>query len=217
MKTKCVTKTLILQAKLIAFICVFNGCSSAPKIANPESQPDTVVSRIDDLTARPDWLKESQPFQIIDGNVISLGQTTIPADDRVEAAYRIAENNGKAAIASAIEQRLEFIFQNAEEGTSIDSTQARYIGSEASKITTSSIRPKNRYWEKVATTNDSGHRTTRYRVFVTVSMPESEFKTAIMAAIHRAEGKGSLSSDFASKVNQHWDQFTGNVPQKENK
>lgn len=201
---------LVLPALLIA------GCSSAPTASTPESTPDRVIARIDDLSSRPSWLKESESFKVESGEVISLGQTTIPADHRVEAAYRIAENSAKAGIASAIEQRLEFVFQNAEEGTALGSTQARYIGAEASKLVTNSIRPSKRYWEKVATTDDSGNRKTIYRVFASVTMPEPDFKRAIMDAISKAQGKGGLSADFAKKVDAHWDSFTNaNHPAKE--
>lgn len=186
------------------------GCSTtpAPRPNTPEAEPDRVISRIDDLKERPQWLTESEPFKIENGSVISLGSTTIPGDNRVEAAYRIAENNAKASIAGAIEQRLDFIFQNAEEGTAMSSTQARFIGAEASKLVTSSIRPGKRYWEKVASTSDTGQRTTTFKVFSTVSMPESEFKQAVMEAIKKARGQGGISADFAKKVDAHWDQFT---------
>ena len=181
------------------------ACTTTPK--SPESQPDSVISRIDDLDARPDWLKESEPFKIANGQVVSLGSTTIPGDHRVEAGYRIAENNAKANIASAIENRLEFIFQSAEEGTSLDATQARYIGAEASKIVTSSIRQDKRYYEKVATTHDNGQRVTQYKIFTTVTMPEVDFKRAILDAARKAQGKGGLSADFAKKVDDHWQSF----------
>ncbi len=188
-------------------MCVLAGCSSTPKSTSPEVMPDKVLSRINDVSSRPGWLNEEKPFEIKDGSVQSLGQTTIPGSDRVEAAYNIADNNAKGAICSAIESRLDFIFQNAEEGTAIDSTQARRIGAEACKITTSSIRPGNRYWEKVVMSTDSGERVTRYKVFATVTMPETDFKRAVMNAIRKAEGKGGLSQDFAKKVDDHWDNF----------
>jgi hypothetical protein len=164
------------------------------------------------MQARPSWLKESEPFRFENGMVSSLGSTVIPADHRVEAAYRIAENNAKAAFANSIEQRLEFVFQNAEEGTSMDTTQARYIGAEASKLTSSSVRVDKHYWEKVAVTKDSGDRVTMTKVFVTVTMPESAFKQAVHAAVAKAQGKGSLSADFAKKVDEHWDKFSGRTP-----
>src|SRR5688572_6854774 len=126
----------------VSAVLVVAGCSSSRP--NAENTPDQVVSRIDDVSSRPSWLKESVPFQVKDGQVTSLGSTQIPGDHRVEAAYRIASNNAKAAISNAIESRLEFILQSAEEGTG-DSTQARFIGAEASKLVSSSIRPGARY------------------------------------------------------------------------
>lgn len=196
----------------LAVVLMLVSCVSAP--SRPEDQPDTVISRIDDLSSRPDWLRESEPFRIESGNVIALGSTAIPGENRVDAGFRIAENNGKALVATAIEQRLEFIFQNAEEGTSIDATQARYIGAESSKVVSSSLRVDKRFWEKVATTLDDGRRVTRYRVFATVSMPEQDFKRAVLDAIRRSNGKGGLSSDFAEKVDSHWDQFIQGAPAK---
>ncbi len=184
------------------------SCASAPSSqVNSEVQPDKTIARINDSDERPKWADESTPFKIEDSKVVSLGQTTIPGDNRVEAAYRIAENNAKQGICSAIEQRLNFIFQNAEEGTDIDSTQARSIGAEACQMTTSSIHNGRRYWEKFATTTDSGSRVTRYRVLATVEMPESDFKRAVLTAIKKREGKGGLSKDFSEKVNEHWDNF----------
>ena len=90
--------------------------------------------------------------------------------------------------------------------------QARYIGAEASSLITSSIRSDKRYCEKIATTQDSGERVTRYKVFALVSMPEADFKKAIMAAVRKAEGKKGLSKNFADKVDKHWDQFTSQLP-----
>ena len=165
------------------------------------------MSRIDNLEQRPSWVKESEPFRIENGTVISTGMTTIPGNNRVEAAYRIAQNNAKAAIAGVIEQRLSIIFQNAEEGTALDATQARYIGAEASKLVASSIRPWKNYWEKIATTQDGGERVTQYKVFSLVTMPETDFKSAIKNAIRKQQGQSGLSADFAKKVDQQWEQF----------
>lgn len=200
---------------LIAII-LLAGCSSTIKNpTKPEIEPDVVISRIDDVSSRPDWLKESEPFRIESGKVLSLGTTTIPADQRVEAAMRVAENNAKSSIAGAIEQKLEFIFQNAEEGAVMGAEQARYIGAEASSLITSSIRINKRYWEKIATTLDSGERVTRFKVFSLVSMPEEDFKKAILAATRKAEGKVGLSKGFSDKVDKHWDQFTSSLPNQE--
>ena len=196
---------------LLALTTLFiMSCASAPKLQSGKAyEPDQVLSRIDEMSSRPAWLHESESFKVEKGTVYSLGATTIPGDDRVEAAYRIAENNAKAAIASGIEQRLEFIFQNAEEGTKIGADQTRFIGSEVSSIVGNSIRADKRYWEKYSTTLENGERAIRYRVFSQVSMPESEFKAAVINALHKREGKAGISREFAKKVDKQWDKLVG--------
>jgi hypothetical protein len=191
----------------IALAIALSGCASS-RFYDEEPEPDQIVSRIDDLSVRPDWLKESEPFVLDADRVVSLGGAEIPADHRIDAAYRIAENNAQASIAGAIEKKLEFIFQNAEEGTGFDQSQARFIGAEATRMMTSSMRPGKHYWEKVASVTDSGRRLTRYRVFATMEMPQEDFKRAVLDAARRAAGKGGLSADFADKVNRQWDRFT---------
>jgi hypothetical protein len=203
------SSTITRVAIALGASLLLSGCADGPvRPSSPEANPDQVISRIDELSSRPDWLTESKPFMIESGTVVSLGQTEIPSDHRIDAAYRIAQNNADAAIAGAIEKRLEFIFQNAEEGTGFDARQARYIGAQVSRLVTSSMSPGKRYWEKVAYSTDSGRRLTKYRVFTTVEMPEDDFKRAILDALRRAEGKAGLSADFADKVNQQWNTFT---------
>jgi hypothetical protein len=185
------------------------GCADLPqRPPAPEFDPDYVVQRIDDLEARPEWLMESSPFVVQSGTVISLGQTEIPGDHRLEAAYRIAENNAAATISGAIQKKLDFIFQNAEEGTGLDRWQVRFIGGEASRLMTSSLQPGKHYWEKVAYTSSTGRVSTKYRVFATVEMPEEDFRRAILDALRRTSGRTGLSEDFADKVDEHWDELT---------
>jgi hypothetical protein len=198
-----------------AVVLLATACSSTPKYASQsEIQPDRVISRIDNMNDRPEYISESEPFRISNGVVYSTGMTTLPADHRVEAGQRIAANNAKAAIAGAIESRLSFVFQNGEEGTSVDSSQVRHIGAEASELVTNSIRPYKNYWEKVATTEDSGQRTTKYKIFSVVQMPEADFKQAIFAAVKKAQGKGEVSKDFQDRLNSHWDKFSGYAPKE---
>ena len=202
-----------MKAYFALFLILLGGCSTNPTLQNANFPTDSeleekVISRIDDLNSRPAWFKESEVFKVVEGNVISLGSAVIPGDHRVDAAVRIAQNNAKAGICSAIEQRLDYVFQNAQEGTALDTNQARFIGAEACKMTTSSIRNSKIYWEKVSSKRDSGERYSQYKVFANVLMSESDLKAAVIEAINKRAGKGGLSKDFAKKVEQHWDQFT---------
>lgn len=192
---------------LIGLLTLVASCSSVSKIGIEHAGEEKVLSRIDDLSSRPDWLKESEPFYIKDGKVYSLGTTTIPADNNVNAAFRIAENNAKASISHSIEQRLDFVFQNAEEGTTFGANQSKYIGAEASKLTTNSLRLSKRYWEKVSIIQENGKQNLQIRVFATVEMPENDFKSAIIDSIRKNQGKEGISAEFAKKVDTHWNQF----------
>lgn len=187
---------------VFAAVVALSACASAPK--------DVVLARSDDLSSRPDWVSEEETFKIEKGTVYMLGTHEMPVvGKRVSTGYRIAENNAKAGLSGAIEQRLNFIFQNAEEGDSMGADQTRFIGGETSKLVASSIRPANRYWEKVSVVVDAdGTRDVIYRIFVRVSMPEADFKKAIQEAIKRNSGKKGISEDFAKKVDAHWDQMS---------
>jgi hypothetical protein len=199
---------------LLITLPMMAACSSSPKLvetATPETRPDIVLSRIDDLKERPSWVHESQPFRQDGEKILSQATTQIPSDHRLEAAYRICFNSAKANIATAIEQKMQFIFQQSSEGTD-DRTTAHFIGSEMATMTSSSLRPANQYYEKVATTTDSGERKTIYRIFCEVQMPAEDFKTKVFAAMTAAEGQGKISSGFQAKIESQWNSFV-NGPQ----
>ena len=204
-------------------LTIISACSSAPErteyitVNTSPTEPiaDKVLSRIDDLSERPKYIKESEPFYVENGNVYSLGMTTLEENQRIEAGYRIASNNAKHTMSQAIEQKLSFIFQRSEENEGFDSTLSRYIGAESTELVAQHIKPTKLYWEKVATTSSDGQRKVFYKVFSLVSMPESEFKKSVLAASNKAEKKGKLSEDFSEKVNAHWDDFTARKPATE--
>lgn len=71
-------------------------------------------------------------------------------------------------------------------------------------MTTSNIKLQKRYWEKVVTYTDAGTPKVIYRVFTSVSMPEGDFKKAVLDALKKREGKGGISGEFAKKVDVEW-------------
>lgn len=194
-------KIVILMVSALAV-----GCASLPEKEGLRMPKEEVISRIDGMSSRPSWLKESEPFLIKDNVVSTIGMATVPADSRIEAVYRVAANNGKAEISKAIEQRLSFVFQNAEEGTGFDANQVRYIGAEATELTANSFKLSHQYWEKVFAVDEHGQSKTFYRVYALITMPETDFKQAIIQAANKRLGKG-ISNDFKQKVDAHWDKF----------
>lgn len=201
----------------LAMATMLAACSSSPKtemekVVEAQIGSERVLSRMDEMSSRPKWVTEETPFKIEGGTVTSLGFAAIPSDHNLQAGYRIAENNSKAAIASAVSSRLEFIFQQAEESTTMGTNQVQFIGSETSRLTTNSMRLSRRYFEKVATTTEGGQVSVQYKIFVLTSMPESDFKVAITDAIRKNQGKLGISSEFAKKVDQQWENFVNANP-----
>jgi hypothetical protein len=183
--------------KMISCLVCFAlaGCSSTPHSGVEHAGEERILSRIDDLNSRPSWVSEQNPFTIDGGVVQSLGQVSIPEGDNISAAYRIAENNAKASVSSAITQKLTYFFQNAEEGT-MGANESHYIGEETSKLTTSYLRLSHRYWEKVRVVGENGQPSMQVRIFVAVQMPEEQFKASVIDAVRQAE------------VSREWDKLT---------
>lgn len=177
---------------------------------------DKVVARIDNLKSRPKWIKESTPFYVKDGEMYMIGQTKLPARDaNISMGYRIAENNAKMAFSAMIEQRLSYIFQNAEEGLNINASQAKYVAGETSKVTVNSLMLSDRYWEQVVSTVDAeGARQMYYVIFARVKISEDEFKKTVNNALEKNKNK-KLSEKFKQQVDSHWDDLVGpEIPNK---
>lgn len=193
--------------QLIVFslaVFLFQACSSAPTVKG--YQKDEVLSTLNGKD-QPDWADESNPFVVRSGKVYSVGVTTLRGSDRPEAGFRIAESNARANFAKTIENRMEFIFQNSEENAAMDSTQARYIGSEVSSLTSHSMRIEGYWYKRYAESQDDGSRQILYKIYSLVTMPEDDLKKAVSDAIAGKVAEHKLSEDFQQKVNNQWDRF----------
>ncbi len=165
---------------------------------------DKVIQRSDDLSSRPSWAKESTPLTKKDSDLYFLGQARIPAEKaNVSMGYRIAENNAKNSIASAINQNLTYMFQNAEEGTSYDANQIQFVSTESAKAVMSKAIVSDRYWEKVlSTVNAEADKEMFYSIYARVKISESDLKQAIERTLNKNKG---ISEDLKKKAAQQWD------------
>lgn len=201
-----------MRAKDLIYMCVpiicCQACSSTP--ATKGYEDDKTLSTLNGQS-QPDWADESKPFFIRDGKAYSIGFTTLRGDDRPEAGLRVSENSARGNFAKAVEDRMEFVFQNAEENAGMDSTQAKFIGSEVSRLTSHSIRVESHFWKRYAQSSESGDRHIYYKVYSLVTMPENDLKKAIDDAIAGRVEK-SLSPSFQAKVDQQWDRFVEGKP-----
>jgi hypothetical protein len=196
----------VRMMKRVIFILpiILSACSSSPAIKGYEESKTlaTVNGR-----SQPDWADETVPFKISNGKVYSVGVTTIKGDQRPEAGARIAENNARAIFAKTIENRMEFIFQNSEENSDVNSTQAKYIGSEASNLTSHSMTHEGMWWIRFAQSEEDGSRRIYYKIYSLVTMPEADLKKAVESAIQGSVAQHKLSESFQGQVNKQWNSF----------
>jgi hypothetical protein len=165
---------------------------------------DQVIARSDDRSSRPSWAQEERPYTEKGGDLYFLGQSRLPAEKaNISMGYRIAENNAKNTIAAAINQNLTYMFQNAEEGTTIDQNQIQFVSTESAKAVMSKAMASDHYWEKVLTTIDGdGNTEMVYSIYARVKISEVELKKAIDRTLN---GNKSISEDLKKKAVQQWD------------
>jgi hypothetical protein len=189
-------------------VVVASGCSSTPVVNGVKYEKDQILSTSGDQS-QPQWAAdgELQPFTFKDGKFFSVGIATISGSDRPEAGLRIAENNSRANFSKGIENKLEFVFQNSEENTGFDSTQAKFIGSEMSSLTTHSMVLEGHFWKRYAQMQEDGSKKIFYKLYALTTMTEPEFKQAIFAAIHKGENEHKLSNSFEKQVATQWNRF----------
>ena len=196
--------TKLIGTLILTMVAINLGCSTNGGVKG--FQKDEVLSTLND-SSRPSWADESKPFVVKDGKVMSIGVTYINGNERPEAGSRISENNARANISKVIENRMEFIFQNAEEGTTYDQTAAHFIGSEVSSITSHSMTNEGMWWQRFAQSQEDGSRTIKYKIYSLITMPEGEFHKAVDKAIEGAAKESKLSQSFQKKVDKQWDRF----------
>lgn len=165
---------------------------------------DKVIQRSDDLSSRPSWAKESTPLTKKGSDLYFLGQARIPAEKaNVTMGYRIAENNAKNTIASAINQNLTYMFQNAEEGVTYDTTQVQFVSTESAKAVMSKAITSDRYWEKVLSTVSADEdKEMFYSIYARIKISETDLKKAIDRTLNQNKG---ISEDLKKKAAQQWD------------
>lgn len=193
----------------------FTACTSAPKVGNGVVyEKDQILSTAGEK-AMPEWAErgELQPFVIKDGKVYSVGITTIRDGERPEAAARMAETNARSNISKAITNRLEYLFQGAEENYGFDSTHAKFIGAEASSLTTHSMEVGGQWWKRYVQMSESGERHIYYKVYALITESEADLRKAIFEASHDGEVKHKLSKGFQEQVNRQWSRFVESDPE----
>lgn len=193
-----------MNALLMVVIVTLASC--ATKLTEKTAE-EIIVARSDERSSRPDWATEEFVTLKNGGDFYSIGTSTILAEQKIDAGFKIAEGIAKGNISKLISQKLEYTLQHADEGMLESSPIIRFMNSEVSKIESSGITVKNRYWEKYVTVDNSNTRRAYYRIFVRVAISEGILNQALAEALVKGKREGKFSAEFSDKVKKNWDKL----------
>jgi len=167
---------------------------------------DKVISRSDDLSSRPSWVKDDNPVIVKDGDMFVTSMATVRSDKaNISQGYRIAENQAKTDLSNAIKTDIKTNFVDAQEGVEGNQFRTEFLSIEKSEISFSGLMPSNRYWEKVLVTNADGDKEMEYRFFTRMKIKEADFKKQMKDFLN---GNKGLSAEFNKRVTETVDEFT---------
>ena len=105
---------------------------------------DKVISRSDDLSSRPSWVKDDNPVIVKDGDMFITSMATVRSDKaNISQGYRIAENQAKTDLANAIKTDIKANFVDAQEGVEGDQFRTEFLSIEKSEISFSASSSSN--------------------------------------------------------------------------
>lgn len=192
-----------------AFLTTFGCSTSQPRIGVQNAGKEVTVATLND-ESKPSWVKKAaeQTFYVDDGQVISIGSTTLSGDSRIDAGFKIAEASARANIGRVITNRMESLIHVAEESADFQGIKLQSITAEATKLTASGMKPSRRFYERVAVTGDDGVPRTELRFWSELKMSQDDYAKAVVQTAKNAESKSGLSPEFSKQVEKHFERFT---------
>lgn len=181
----------------LCFLLVFlvgYGCSTTGDF-------ERVVSRMDGVDEKPKWATLSNIVHTKNGKMYALGVIEAGSDAKIHALSRIADNNARVEISKQVENSIDTILQNAEEG--VDGTNlARFIATEVSSLKSRDISVESRYYQKVLRTDENGEKSLVTQMYSLVSIPEITLRKLIK---ERVANNNQISEDFKLKIDKQLD------------
>lgn len=188
-------KTSIL---LLASVIGLAGCVGGMQ--------DEVIARSDELSRRPEWVKDDEPIMVKNGDMFVTSMASVRSDRaNISQGYRIAENQAKTDLSNAIKTEIKTNFVDAQEGIQGDQFRTEFLSIEKSEIAFSGLTPANRYWEKVLVSNADGDKDIEYRFYARMKIKESDFKKQMQNFLN---GNKGLSAEFGKRVTETVNEFT---------
>ncbi len=177
------------------------GCTSAP---SRPVEGERVLSRMDGLEKRPDWVTESVSVKEKDERVLFIGVAEVPSDSRVQAAFKASDLAAKGFLANKIETQLTKVVESSDAGLRMDDQSLKSLITEVSRASFRNLDVTDRYWEQVAKTAADGTETRLMKVFSLLSIPKAEMKQLLLASTQKAKAPTDLRNKVEATLREGW-------------
>lgn len=162
-------KSLSILLVLVTFV----GCATIYR----EEVVATMESR-----EKPKWATLENAYFIEKDKVFYVGVTEAISTSRTSALLRVSDINARSEIAKEINNQINVVFQNIQEGIDDGGNFARLYSSEVSKFLSHGIKIEKRFWEKVYIQNPKyGHEVVT-RAYSLLSIKRSSLRKPIKLA-----------------------------------
>ena len=188
----------------LAFPLLLASCASDKKNA-ANYAADKVVARSDGLEKRPDWVSETVNVKENGENFLIIGVAEVPADSRVQAAYKMSDASSRGNLANKVETQVTKIVESSESGLSMEDQSLKSLIREVSQTSFKNLDVKDRYWEKVVKTLSSGEETSVLKVFSLLQISKSEFKKLLLENAHKSKtGSKEIRNGVENAIRKQW-------------
>ncbi|MGZ3690760.1 MAG: hypothetical protein ACXVAX_04615 [Pseudobdellovibrio sp.] len=198
-------KNKILIAMLFIGSIYQIGCSSADKPTQTQYQEDRVLGRSDSRTSRPDWVTETVSVRQNGSKVQFIGVAEVPADSRVQAAFKMSDSAARGNVANKVETNITKIVENSETGMNMEDQSLKSLIHEMSQVSLNNVDIHDRYWEKVERTSSTGQASAVMKVFSLIEMDKEDLLKLILDKKRTTASSPDLKNQVEKIVRSQWD------------
>lgn len=168
------------------------NCSSTPNPDVPEFHASKVIERMSGFDSTPTWANGSKVMWKEQGEVIFANIMTMSGNSRPEACMNAAGLEGKAQMLQYIKAGITTSGQLNELSASSDPAYES-LTAFLSQGNISGAAVRDRYWEKIVTSDESGQRVLKIRCAASIAVRSSVLEKQLAEAMNpRQQGNPEI-------------------------
>jgi hypothetical protein len=189
----------VLRRSVSVLLLCLVGCGSAPKSSSLPGQQlsGEVTARADGFRERPDWAEPNQLWTRTGERLAVVGYVSVPADKRIDMAYRVADSYARAELLRFITTRVVAVLTDVQSTAGGKRLSERIEDSARAIIDDWPVVAH--YWEKRKRGGDQ-----RMHVFARIEVDRAMVGDLLQKAAAGATEPTRESRDLITRLNGNW-------------